>query len=72
VAFLHRLCLLEAIAHIGEEGLALLYVACDRINPRLPLLIRADGGRVTTVHYPEQSLLERGLVCRVVHIFGPW
>jgi hypothetical protein len=72
VALLHCLCLLEAIAHIGEEGLVLLHIACDRINPCLPRLIRDDGEWVTTIHHLEQRIPERRLVCYVVHIFDPW
>jgi hypothetical protein len=72
VEFLQRLCPLEAILHISKEGLALLHVTCDHINPCIPRLIRADGGWVMTVYHLERRLPERGLVCRVVHIFGPW
>jgi hypothetical protein len=55
VELLGRLCLLQAVAYISQEGLVSLHVLGEGGHPRLPWLIRVDGRRVTAIYHAERA-----------------
>jgi hypothetical protein len=56
VDLLDCLSLLQAMAHVGEELIALLHVPGNSGNPSLARLVRTDGRRVAAVHHAEWCL----------------
>jgi hypothetical protein len=58
VDLLDCLSLLQAMAHVGEELIALLHVPGDSGNPSLARLIRIDGRWVMATHHTEWCLPE--------------
>ena len=71
VRLLHRLSLLQTVAHVGQELVPVRHVLGHRCNSRLAWFVRADGGRITPVNHLEWRLLQRGLVGGVVDVLCP-
>jgi len=71
VFLLDRLRLLQAIADIRQELIALLHAPGDGRHASVPGLIRADGRRVAPVDDAERSVAQRRLEGGVVDVLRP-
>ena len=65
VALLVCLCLLQTVADVLQEFLALLHALGNSRHPGVPGLIRPDGRRITPVDHTERSIPQGHLVSRV-------